>query len=130
MPEQPCEAHVEHVSVLLLQAVAGKLPIRDVLFNKSVTYLLVAVDCSQQQLEALPVPDPESLLKLHAEGCVSGIILTCAGRPPPEKADVCLAHVSYPQVLLYRACCTLFAMEPTLHATGCQMPEAGCLPCR
>ncbi len=71
----------ERVSILLLQAVAGKLPIRDVVYNKAVTYLLVAVDCSQQQLEALPVPDPQTLLNLHTEGCVCGIILTCAGRP-------------------------------------------------
>eukprot|EP00891_Asterochloris_glomerata_P005218 jgi/Astpho2/5218/Aster-x0244 len=62
----------------LPEAVAGKLPIRDVVYNKAVTYLLVAVDCSQQQLEALPVPDPQTLLNLHTEGCVCGIILTCA----------------------------------------------------
>ena len=67
---------------LLLQAVAGKLSVRDVLYNKAMRYLLVVVDCSRQQLETLPVPDPQSLLKLHTGGAVGGTIITCAGSPP------------------------------------------------
>ena len=78
------------VIVLLLQAVAGKLPVREVLYNKTVRYLLMAVDCSQQQLEALPTPDPQSLLKLHTEGDVNQIILTCAGScPSTPTAPIC-----------------------------------------
>ena len=72
----------QHRRVYGLQTVAGKLSVRDVLYNKAMRDLLVVVDCSQQQLEALPVPDPQSLLRLHTEGAVGGVIITCAGSPP------------------------------------------------
>ena len=94
------------VHVLLLQAVAGKLSIRDVLYNKAMRDLLVVVDCSQHQLEELPVPDPQSLLKLHTEGDIGGIIITSAGggSPPFPQTASCWTMAAYVWVLLCRTC--------------------------